>query len=167
MIPANKILLLLFFISLISCKTKQITVTKTEIQKDTIYVEKVVKINVPQTQIVEIESPCDTLGNLKPFKSVLKSDKVNVLIEAKDGKLTATINLDSIKEVYKKEFQSHVSDKVEIKEIPIIQPLPKWVWWSLVLNLVLLIWTFKKLIFSIASNMFPALKLLKIAKWFI
>jgi hypothetical protein len=159
--------ILIILILLVSCKPQQITVTKTEYQKDTIYVEKVVKINVPQTQIVEIESPCDSLGVLKPFKTTLKSDKVNVSIVSKDGKLTATINLDSIKEVYQKEFQSSVSNKVEIREVKIKQPLPKWIWYSLGINLVLLIWTFKKQIFGLASNMFPALKVLKIAKWFI
>ncbi len=160
-------LLLILLIVLTSCKPQQITVTKTEYQKDTIYVEKVVKINVPQTQIVEIESPCDSLGVLKPFKTVLKSDKVNVSIVSKDGKLTATIDLDSIKEVHQKEFQSSISNKVEIREVKVEQPLPKWVWYSLGINAVLLIWTFKKQIFGLVSNMFPALKLLKIAKFFL
>lgn len=159
--------LLILLIVLTSCKTKHITVTKTEYQKDTIYVEKIVKINVPQTQIIEIESPCDSLGALKPFKTVLKSDKVNVSIISKDGKLTATINLDSIKEVYQKKFQSSISNKVEIREVEVVKPLPKWVWYSLALNAVLLIWTFKKTIFGLVSNIFPALKVLKIAKWFL
>ena len=159
--------LIIILILLVGCKPQQITVTKTEYVHDTISVEKIVKINVPVKQVVEIESPCDSLGNLKPFKTVLKSEKGNVTVVGKDNSISVEFNLDSIKEVYRKEFQSHVSDKVEIKEVEVKQPLPKWIWYSLGLNFILLIWTFKKLIFSVASNMFPALKLLKIAKWFI
>ena len=140
-------LLLILLIVLTSCKTKQITVTKTEYQKDTIYVEKVVKINVPQTQIVEIESPCDSLGVLKPFKTVLQSDKVNVSIVSKDGKLTATINLDSIKEVYKKEFQSSISNKTDSKEVTITRyRVPKWCWFVIGYAIVITVWKFKKFI---------------------
>ena len=158
--------LVILLIVLVGCKPTQ-TVTKTEYVHDTISVEKIVKINVPVKQIVEIEQPCDSLGNLKPFKTVLKSDKGNVTVIGKDNRISVKFNLDSIKEVYRKEFQSHVSDKVEIKEVEVKQPLPKWIWYSLGLNVILLIWTFKKLIFSVASNMFPALKLLKIAKFFL
>ena len=159
--------ILIILILLTSCKPQQITVTKTEYVHDTISVEKIVKINVPVKQVVEIESPCDSLGNLKPFKTVLKSEKGNVTVVGKDNSISVEFNLDSIKEVHLKEFQSHVSDKVEIREVEVKQPLPKWIWYSLGLNLILLIWTFKKLIFSAASNMFPALKLLKIAKFFL
>ena len=100
-----KYLILILLVILVSCKTKQVTVTEKEYIHDSIFINRVEKILVPQTQIVEIESPCDSLGVLKPFKTVLKSDKVNVLIQSKDGVLTAKIDVDSIKQVAVKEFQ--------------------------------------------------------------
>ena len=155
-----KKLILIWLILLVGCKPTQ-TVTKTEYVHDTISVEKIVKINVPVKQIVEIEQPCDSLGNLKPFKTTLKNSKANISIESKNGVLVAKINLDSLKEVYQKEFQSKQVEKVEIREVPIKQPISKFWWWSLILNVILLIWVFRKFIFGMVSNVFPALKLVK------
>lgn len=144
----------------IGCKPQQ-TVTKTEYVHDSIYVDRVEKIFVPQTQVVTIEKPCDSLGNLKDFKTVIKNDKANVTVEGKNGVLTAEINLDSIKEVYQKEFQSNQVEKVEIRYVNVKTPISKFWWYSLILNIILLIWVFRKYIFGLISNFFPALKLVK------
>lgn len=142
-----KKIILLTFILLVSCKTKQITVTETEYVHDSIYIDRVEKIIVPQTQIVEIDKPCDSLGNLKPFKTVLKSDKVNVTVEAKNGVLRAEIDLDSIKEVYQKEFESKLSDKSKVSETIITRyRIPKWCWWLILYAVLMTIWKFKKYI---------------------
>ena len=158
--------LVILLIVLVGCKPTQ-TVTKTEYVHDSVFVDRVEKILVPQTQIVEIENPCDSVtGELKPFRATLKNSKANISIESKNGVLVAKINLDSIKEVYQKEFQSKQVEKVEIREVPIKQPISKFWWWSLILNVIILIWVFRKFIFGMVSNVFPALKLFKIAKWF-
>ena len=142
-----KKIILIFLLLLVGCKTKQVTVTKTEYVRDTIFKEKIVKINVPVTQFVEVESPCDSLGVLKPFKMVLQSDKVNVTVQSKDGKLTAEINLDSIKQVAVKEYKSHNSVKVETKEVIITKyRLPSWFWWAMAYAILMTVWKFKKYI---------------------
>ena len=153
--------LVILLIVLVGCKPTQ-TVTKTEYVYDSVFVDRVEKILVPQTQIVEIENPCDSVtGKLKPFRATLKNSKANISIESKNGVLVAKINLDSIKEVYQKEFQSKQVEKVEIREVLIKQPISKFWWWSLILNVILLIWVFRKFIFGMVSNVFPALKLVK------
>jgi hypothetical protein len=137
----RNLIIILLLITLASCKTKQITTVKTEYIKDTIFTEKIVKINVPIINTIEIESPCDSItGKLKPFKQVIKSGKVNVRIESKDGLLTAMVNIDSIKQVALKEYVAHTSDKTEFKEVIITRyKNPKFFWLILMLTVLMII----------------------------
>ena len=152
----RNLIIILLLITLASCKTKQITTVKTEYIKDTIFTEKIVKINVPIINTIEIEAPCDSItGKLKPFKQVIKSGKVNVRIESKDGLLTAMVNIDSIKQVALKEYVAHTSDKAEFKEVIITRyKYPKFFWYLLIYAIVITLYAFRKQLVLL----FPALK---------
>ena len=76
-----KNLLIITLLVLVSCKPTK-TVVKTQTIHDTIYKEKIVKINVPVTSVIEVEKPCDSLGNLKPFKTGIKTEKAYVTATA-------------------------------------------------------------------------------------
>ena len=139
----KKIILLIAVVFLTGCKAKQNTIIKTEVVRDSIFIDKVVKIKVPSVQLVEVEKPCDSLGNLKPFKTVIKTEKVFVKVQGKDNVITAEINLDSIKEATVKEYKSKNVEKHH-KEIIIKYKVPKWCWWLLGVNIAYLLYILRR-----------------------
>ena len=135
----KKLLIIILIASLfLSCKSKKIV--SEIIKTDTIYKEKVIKITPSRLNSLTVESPCDSLGKLKPFNYTLGSGNDKIIVKTLHNTIYVEQNLDSIKEVYEKEYRSKLdSNKKEI-EVPYI---PKWVWYSLVLNLLLLVWIFR------------------------
>ena len=108
---------------LIGCSSKKTVIEKEYINKtDTIIKLKDRFIIKPVNDTILIEKPCDSLGNLKPFKTVLKTSQGNVSIENKEGNIQAEINLDSIISTIEKEYQS----KVRLKEVVNIEKVVKY-----------------------------------------
>lgn len=136
------LMIILVIVILSSCKAK--TVYKREIVHDTIVEVRIERILQPYETIVEIESPCDSLGNLKPIFFESKGEGKTISIKSVGNKIEIIEKVDTVI-VYKDVFKEHIStsDNLEIKEIRYI---PKWVWYSLGLNLILLVWTFRKFI---------------------
>lgn len=100
------------FILLVSCGTRRVTTTSKEIQTkiDTIIVEKNKTIIERFTDTLKIESPCDSLGNLKPFnQSVLvPQGKVDLFSDA-NGDINVEIDLKA----YEKVIESRVEKKYD------------------------------------------------------
>lgn len=137
------IIIILAVIALSGCKAKQITTEKVITKIDTVRVEIVKEIQVPINNEIIIEQPCDSLGILKDFKQVIKTKTVFVQVEGKNGRLIASVNLDSIKQSTIKEYISKNNTEKEVITVTKFR-IPKWVWYSLGLNGLLFIIVFRK-----------------------
>jgi hypothetical protein len=116
-------LIILLAFLLIGCKTKKNTVETHS--TDTIRIEKIIKITPAQLNSLTIDSPCDSLGNLKPFSYSFGSDKNKTTVKTLKNTIYIEQNLDSLKSVWEKENKksSFTSEKVEI-----IYKTPNWNW---------------------------------------
>jgi len=133
--------LFLLIIILSGCRTKYKTIETTK--TDTLRVEKIVKINVPQIQTVTIESPCDSLGNLKPINYTNTSGKVKTTLKSIKNNLVMEVNIDSIVDSLEKEYKSKTKTVIQ-KEKVIKYKNRSWAWYSLIFNLLALGWIFRK-----------------------
>jgi len=122
------IFLLLFFF--ISCNAKKvITEYKEIIKKDTIYTIKTIKEVERFTDTLTIKQPCDSLGNLKPFKQLIKTKQGNISLIGINNVITAEIDLkgykDTLEKTYKTKYENFTNNynKETIK-----YKLPFWVW---------------------------------------
>lgn len=136
----RKLIIIILLASLfLSCKSKKIV--SEIIKTDTIYKSEIIKITPPQLNSIKIESICDSLGSLKQFNYTFSSGKVKTVLKTIKDTLYLESNVDSIVESKVKEYKSSFeSNKKEIN-VPYI---PKWVWYSLALNILLLVWLFRK-----------------------
>lgn len=131
------VVLLLF----VGCKSNIKTVETTKV--DTVRVSKVIKIDKPQLNELIIENVCDSLGNLKIINYTSNSGKLKTSLKSDKNTLKLEVNLDSIKQVWEKEYKSSILD-VKEKETIIKKVIPKWVWYSILINILLLVWIFRK-----------------------
>ena len=114
------IFLLLFFF--ISCVAKKSTIEyKERIVKDTIYKELIKTVFKPVTETLYVDSPCDSLGALKPFEKTVITPKARVKLFSEKGSIKVEINIDSIIELREKEFKSNYQSNKETKEVIIIK----------------------------------------------
>jgi hypothetical protein len=120
-------LLLFFFTSCIS--KKLITDIQERIKVDTIYKTKTIKEIERFSDTLVIDKPCDSLGNLKPFKQLIKTKQGNISLTGLNNQITQQIDLngykDVLEETYKIKYDSFVknySKEVQIKIVPF------WVW---------------------------------------
>jgi len=124
----RKILLLLIIWLFYSCASKKTTIEyKEKIVLDTISVfkDRIISKQVIDTLIVE--NPCDSLGILKDFEKTIKTDIAEVKLTNNKGNIQATINIDSIQQVWEKEFRKSINKDVHIKEVKVIKyKVPFW-----------------------------------------
>jgi hypothetical protein len=121
------IFLLLFFFT--SCVSKKlITDIQERIKVDTIYKTKTIKEIERFTDTLVIDKACDSLGNLKPFKQLIKTKQGNITLVGLNNQITQQIDLkgykDVLKETYKTKYDSFVKNynKEVVKYI-----IPMWV----------------------------------------
>ena len=136
-----KILFLFLFLFLVGCKTKHTTTTIT--QKDTIRLNKVVKIHPKQLNELVIENICDSLGNLKIINYTNTTGKVKTTLKSDNNSLKLEVDIDSLKQQWVKEYQSKEYTKEEVKVIT-ERYIPKWMWYSLIYSILTTIWIFRK-----------------------
>jgi len=99
------IFLLLFFF--ISCNAKKVvTEFKDRIIKDTIIQTKTIKEVERFTDTLTIKQPCDSLGNLKPFKQLIKVKQGNISLIGISNVITAEIDLKGYKDVLEKTYKT-------------------------------------------------------------
>ena len=117
------LLIILLAFLLIGCKTKK-NMVETH-STDTIRIEKIIKITPEQLNSLTIDSPCDSLGNLKPFSYSFGNENNKTTVKTLKNTIYIEQNLDSLKSVWEKENQksSFISEKVEI-----IYKTPNWNW---------------------------------------
>lgn len=126
----NKTLLILTIFFFTACGSKQvITEYKDRIVKDTIIKTKTIKEIERFTDTLTIESPCDSLGNLKPFKQLIKVKQGNISFQGINNTITAEIDLNGYKntleQVYKTKYDKFV--KEYNKEV-VKYRVPFWCW---------------------------------------
>ena len=152
---------------LIGCKTKQVPIQSQQVRNDTVFVERIKTIQVPVENTIYVDEPCDSLGMLKQFKQTFKAGGTRVVIQSNNGRIEAKINMDSIKNVWEREFKQSNSDTVITKtvEVPVEKPIRDkkfWIGWIGFISA--LIWIFRKYIYRfikwIVAKFFPAAKLL-------
>jgi hypothetical protein len=118
------------FTLLFSCVAKKTsTEYKESIVKDTVY-KNIKEIIVERfTDTLTIEQPCDSLGNLRPFKKSIKVKQGTVNLTGLNNVITAEIDLQGYKNIWEKEFIKKYNSKTQIKEVEIIKfKTPLWMW---------------------------------------
>jgi len=122
-----KRILIFTLISLGSCKPqKSITSIKEVIKTDTIHITNNVEIFRAVHDTLTIENPCDSL-RLKDFyyKSNLPQGKV--IIRSVQGKIQATIDIDSIRQFYSAIYQGQKSTNILYTNRDVIKyKVPTW-----------------------------------------
>ena len=138
------IIAILVLLLISSCKAKR--VEHTVYRTDTIKTSAVIKIRAPQLNKIEIERPCDSLGNLKPFKYSFGTGNNKTTLKAVNDTIYLEQNIDSI---VNSKIDTYKSSNVKEKEIFIQYKNKKLMWYSLIVNVLLLGWIFRKPLFRL------------------
>jgi len=112
----------------ISCRPqKSVIIEKEKIRVDTIRDYKVItKFNAVYDTLI-IENPCDSTGILNTFYSKITVPQGKIIIRSYKGNIQATINIDSIENVYKNMYVSSLhTDSLSINKEKITNIIPTW-----------------------------------------
>ena len=106
--------LILFFavLFLSGCRPKKVYVEK--IKTDTIIKKEIIKVQPSHLAKLEVDSACDSLGNLRPFRSVIGYGGNRVILRTIENKIYIEHNADSIKQIAVEEYKSRVGKEKEI-----------------------------------------------------
>jgi hypothetical protein len=122
------ILCLLIANFFISCRPqKSVIIEKEKIRIDTIRDYKVItKFNAVYDTLI-IENPCDSTGILNTFYSKITVPQGKIIIRSYKGNIQATVNIDSIENVYKNIYVSSLkSDISSTNKEKITNIIPTW-----------------------------------------
>jgi hypothetical protein len=122
------IYLFLFVILFSSCKpTKSVNIITEKIRIDTIRDYKVItKFNAVYDTLI-IENPCDSTGILNTFYSKITVPQGKIIIRSYKGNIQATVNIDSIENVYKNMYVSSLhTDNSSTNKEKITNIIPTW-----------------------------------------
>jgi len=122
------ILCLLIANFFISCRPqKSVIIEKEKIRVDTIRDYKVItKFNAVYDTLI-IENPCDSTGILNTFYSKITVPQGKIIIRSYKGNIQATVNIDSIENVYKNMYiNRNFSEKVVSDKQKITNIIPTW-----------------------------------------
>jgi hypothetical protein len=112
----------------ISCRPqKSIIIEKEKIRIDTIRDYKVItRFNAVYDTLI-IENPCDSTGILNTFYSKITVPQGKIIIRSYKGNIQATVNIDSIENVYKNMYiNRNFSEKVVSDKQKITNIIPTW-----------------------------------------
>lgn len=129
------ILVIIFFTS---CKPLQnVTTIKEVVRIDTIRdIKTITKYDAVHDTTI-IDNPCDSLGILTTFYSKIKIPQGQVIIRSVRGKIQATVNIDSIAQVYDNKYRSIVkSDVTNFQKIVTKNVIPKWAIWVMAIGTI-------------------------------
>ena len=122
------IYLFLFVILVSSCKpTKSVNIITEKIRIDTIRDYKVITRFNAVHDTLTIENPCDSTGILNTFYSKITVPQGRIIIRSYKGNIQATVNIDSIENVYRNMYASSlVTDKLISNKEKITNIIPTW-----------------------------------------
>jgi hypothetical protein len=133
----NLIFLLLIFA--VSCKPLQpVTVYRDVVKVDTVRDYKVItKLNAVHDTLT-IDNPCDSSGILTSFYSRIRIPQGKVVVRSVQGKIQATVDIDSIESVYRDKYKSQLAtDTYKTEKVIRTNEIPKWVIWFMAISGVL------------------------------
>ena len=121
-----------------SCKPLQtVTTIKEVVRIDTIRDIKIITKYDAVHDTLTIENPCDSLGVLTTFYSKIKIPQGQVIIRSVRSKIQATVNIDSIAQVYDSKYKSIVRKSAKNKETIVrINTIPKWAIWVMAIGVI-------------------------------
>lgn len=145
----NKLAFLFLFLTIISCKTSKVETQKSIIKIDTFRTEKIVHIYSSVKDTLIIENPCDSSGILTRFYSKITIPQGRIIIRSYKGSIKATIDIDSIKNVYEKEYQSRLKNSQHLTFERIVREVvPTWAIITIIIQGVLImVWVYFKFIY--------------------
>jgi len=145
----NKLAILLILLTIISCKTSKVETQKSIIKIDTFRTEKIVHIYNSVRDTLIIENPCDSLGLLTRFYSKITIPQGKIIIRSYKGTIKATIDIDSIKNIYEKQYQSKLKENENITFERIVKEvIPTWaILTMLIQGLLISVWVYFKYIY--------------------
>ena len=132
---------LLLLLVVFSCKPSKVYIETHS--TDTIYKKEILKITPASLNTIKVDDPCDDLGNLKPFNYEVETPSGSLNVKTEGNKIVVEEKKDSIinKETIDKSVSVDTSDRLEIK-----YRVPSWAWYSIIGNILLLAWVFKRFI---------------------
>ena len=112
----------------LSCKPLQkVTTSSIVTVHDTIRDIKIIERHKAVHDTLVIDNPCDSSGILSNFYSKIVIPQGKVIIRSLNGKIQATVNIDSIQSVYESKYKSLVNKNVENEKIFIrTNVVPSW-----------------------------------------
>lgn len=145
----NKLAILFLLLIIISCKTSKVETQKSIIKIDTFRSEKIVHIYNSVRDTLIIENPCDSLGLLTRFYSKITIPQGKIIIRSYKGTIKATIDIDSIKSIYEKQYQSKLKESEHITFERIVREvIPTWaILTMLIQGLLISVWVYFKFIY--------------------
>jgi hypothetical protein len=145
----NKLAFLFLFLTIISCKTNKVETLKSIIKIDTFRTEKIVHVFNSVKDTLIIENPCDSTGILTQFYSKITIPQGRIIIRSYKGSIKATIDIDSIKSIYEKQYQSRLKDSQHLTFERIVREVvPTWAILTIIIQGVLiLVWVYFKFIY--------------------
>lgn len=145
----NKLAFLFLILTIISCKTSKVETQKSIIKVDTFRTEKIVHIYNSVKDTLIIENPCDSLGLLTRFYSKITIPQGKIIIRSYKGTIKATIDIDSIKNIYEKQYQSKLEENENITFERIVREvIPTWAILTMIIQGVLIfVWVYFKFIY--------------------
>lgn len=134
----RNLLAILSIFLIFSCKPLQnVTVKGEKVRVDTLIIEKISKVLPAVHDTLIIDNPCDSSGILTTFYSKIKIPQGQVIIRSVRGKIQATVNIDSIAQVYDSKYKSIVRKSAENKETILrINTIPKWAIWVMAIGAI-------------------------------
>ena len=125
----KKSILLIFIVIASGCASKKtITEYKDRIVNDTIIKTRTEVLVERFTDTLTIEQPCDSLGNLKPFKQLISTKQGKMSLQGKNNVITAEIDLNAYKEIWEKEYKSKLDKNTIVKEKEVVKyKIPLWI----------------------------------------
>ena len=111
-----------------SCKpTKSVNIITEKIRIDTIRDYKVITKYDSVHDTLTIANPCDSTGILTRFYSKITVPQGRIIIRSYKGNIQATINIDSIENVYRNLYVSTLStDKLISNKEKVTNIIPTW-----------------------------------------
>ena len=146
----NKLAFLFLFFTIISCKpSKVVTVISEKIRIDTILNYKVITKYDSIHDTLTIENPCDSSGILTRFYSKITIPQGRIIIRSYKGSIKATVDIDSIKSIYEKQYQSRLKDSQHLTFERIVREVvPLWAILTIIIQGVLImVWVYFKFIY--------------------
>ena len=120
-------LLIFAVIIFASCKSTQTTSVVEKIRVDTVHNIRTVEKFKAIHDTLTIENPCDSLGFLTRFYSKITIPQGKVIIRSENGNIKATIDLDSVANVYDSKYKSKYSSEVKLFEKEVVKNVvPTW-----------------------------------------